>query len=148
MLLVSTGFKSAILGPQAFEQIFKGGSIHVYGGARPSSADLSATESNRLGVITRTVANGLNFARTGPFVIIPIGDWWQLQISGSGTATWFRLLTASDSGLGSTTDPRIDGDIGIPSAPSDMVLASNALTAGTAVSIDSFLFTIPPILGA
>lgn len=148
MLLVSTGFKSAILGPQSFEQLFNGGSIHVYSGARPSSADLAAPEASRLGVILRTDQSGLQFFRNGPFVVIPLGDWWQMQITGTGTATWFRLLSPTDSGLSSTTDPRVDGDIGTATAPSDMALLSTSLAAGTAVSIDSFLFTIPPILGA
>lgn len=148
MLLVSTAFKSAILGPAAFESLFNAGSIHVYGGARVTSPDLSAPEANRLGIITRTDGSGLRFLRDGPFVVIPLGDWWQLGITGTGTASWFRLLAPADSGLSSTTDVRIDGDIGTPAAPADMVLASTALTAGTAVSIDSFLFTIPPVLGA
>lgn len=145
MLLTSTGFKTQIIGPQAFEQIFNGGSIHVYTGARLSSADAAAPESNRLGIVGLSGSNGaLSFARVGAYAMIPAANWWQLAVEVSGTATWFRLLAAGDGGDASTSAPRIDGDIGIASAPAEMVLTSTTLTAGTAVSIDSFVFTLTP----
>ena len=145
MLTTSTGFKTQIIGPQSFEQIFNGGSIHVYSGTRFSSADAAAPETNRLGVIGLIGFNGnLSFARNGPYVTIPAAQWWQLMVEASGAAAWFRLLTATDSGEASPTDARIDGDIGTSVAPAEMVLTNTTLTAGTAVPINSFVFTFTP----
>lgn len=145
MLITSTGFKTRIIGPQSFEQIFNGGSLHVYSGARLSSADAAAPEVNRLGIVGLTGFNGnLSFARNGSYATIPLGQWWQLVVGASGLAAWFRLLAAGDAGDSSTSAPRIDGDIGTPSAPAEMVLSNTTLAAGTAVSIDSFVFTLTP----
>ncbi len=145
MLMVSTGYSTAILGPQSFAEIFNGGTLHVYAGTRPVSANAQASEAMRLASIVRIgMDGGLMFAQAGPYILIPPGDWWQLLATNAGLAAWFRLMTATDTGVANFTDARIDGDIGSPAAPAELVLQTSALAAGTAVPIDSFLFTIPP----
>lgn len=144
MLKLSTGFTAAIFGPQSFDQIFNGGSIRLYGGARPASANASADESQLIAIAQTVSGLPLQYQVLNGMVSIPPGAAWQFQAVNPGTATWFRLLGASDSHSASLTDPRIDGDVGITSAPNDLTLQTQIFAAGTAVSLDSFLFTLNP----
>lgn len=145
MLMVSTGFKAAILGPQSFAQIFNGGQIHVYTGVRPAAAETAANEANRIATVRTTTGLNLTFAQNGAFVGIPIGAQWQMLAINTGTATWFRLVGPSDTNQTSYGDARIDGDIGTPTNPQELVLASPNFSAGQAITLDSFLFTLPPL---
>lgn len=145
MLLVSTGFKSAILGPKSFAQIMNGGTIQVFSGSRPSTADMPAPAALLLATFNRArYDGGLLYQQAGPYMLIPTGDRWQLTPIRNGTATWFRVVTATDSNQTGYTDARIDGDVGVPLNPKEMVLQTASLVAGTVVSVDSFLFSIPP----
>jgi hypothetical protein len=146
MLLVSTGFKAALFGPQSFEQIFAGGEIRIYNSVRPASANYAETAAPF--AVVQTVGGvdpSLVFVRTGGNVIKPPAAPWELMASAPGTAVWWRLVGAADSGADSLTAPRIDGDIGTPAAPSDMTLSTTVFVAGALLPIDSFLYTIPPL---
>ena len=145
MLLVSTGFKSLILGPHAFADIFAGGSIRIFAGARRNSAD-HAEPSSPIAVIRNSGAlPGLTFVQDGPYVL-GVGQW-QIDATAPGTATWFSLVVAGDDGADTLSRPRVDGDIGSTSAPSDMTLANTTLSADTAVPVQTFVYTIPPLTG-
>lgn len=149
MLLVSTGFKIAILGPQSFAQIFNGGEIRVFAGTRPNSAN-EAEPSTPIGVILRTnsTTTGLQFVQVNDYVIKPPPDNWVLNTLQPGTAAWFRLVAQSDTFGDSLTAPRIDGDIGTAASPNDMVLSITNFTPNTALPFSSFLYTIPPLTTA
>lgn len=145
MLLVSTGFKKAILGPSAFADIFAGGQIRLFAGTRPATAD-SAEPATPLAVIERAGANkGLQFYLFDQYVINKPGDKWRLRGLGSGTVVWWRLVGAADDGQASFSQPRIDGDIGSTTAPQEMVLASAVMTPTTLINYDSFMYTLPPL---
>lgn len=149
MLLVSTGFKAAILGPQSFAQIFNGGEIRLFAGTRPNSAN-AVEPSTPIAVITR-IGNpvpGLQFTMVGEYVIKPPGDNWSVVIESPGTPTWFRLVGPGDDGGDDLDAPRIDGDIGSTGKPNDMTLDVEALAANTSLPFDGFVYTIPPLAGA
>ena len=156
-LQVSTGFKAAILGPAAFEDLFDGGVIHVYSGPQPATAD-DAPTGTLLGTISMSgaawtpgaPAGGLRFLRNGPFVSNVPGDSWLLVPKASGSVGWWRLVSNGEDGSGVSYElPRIDGAIGAQGANGafEMVLKNVALTAGTAVRIQSFFYSIPPVVG-
>lgn len=149
MLLVSTGFKAAILGPQSFEQIFNGGELRIFAGARPNSAN-AAEPSLPIGVVTRSDAPtpGLQFVQVNDFIINVPSDKWLLQTLQAGTAAWFRLIAPGDDFGDSLTAPRIDGDIGAPASPNDMTLDVTTFTPNTALPFSSFLYTLPPLPSA
>ena len=96
---VSTGFASAILGSQSFESIFNGGSIEIRTGTQPDNADMPATGAV-IARVTRdggawaagSLANGLQFTRSGRYAMKPYDHVWQLKGSASGVAGWFRLV--------------------------------------------------------
>lgn len=154
-LQVSTGFKTAILGDSAFEDIFNGGAIGVYTGVQPSSADNPVT-GTRLGLVTldgkpwtSTLQYGLRFVRNGPFAASRGGDTWLLVPALGGIAGYWRLFARpDDDGTLSYSRPRIDGAIGDTSSTAEMRLADTSLSAGIAVPIRSFFYTIPPIVGS
>lgn len=146
MLLVSKGFKSALLGTQSFAQIFAGGEIRIFSGARPTSAN-RAQGNNLLGRVTRVGAGGpgLRFTLTDGNVIKTPSDAWRFLCDTAGSASWFRLVAAGDTGTDSNTAPRIDGDIGSTSSPSDMTLTTITFAVNDSLPIDGFLYTIPPL---
>jgi hypothetical protein len=148
MLTSSTGYKTSILGPHGFADIFNGGTILIYASARPLTADMPPIAPQLLGQVVVSGSDaGLQFAQNGPYITAPLGAPWQLQATASGAALWFRLVSKTDSGAASVTDPRIDGDVGSAAGVYDFVLQTTALVAGTSTPVDSFLFTIAPYIG-
>lgn len=148
MLLVSTGFKAAILGPQSFADIFNGGEIRVFAGVRPINAEL-AEPSVPLGVIHRIGAlAGLMFVVAGANVVTALGDEWMLNVAQPGNPAWFRLVAAGDTGGYVPSAPRIDGDVSLVGAGGDMTIGEVPLVAGTSVPIDGFWYTLPPLPGS
>lgn len=146
MLLVSTGFKIALLGPHAFVDIFAGGELRLFAGVRPDSAN-QAQGPNLLGVVRRIsqLDTGLRFQLTGPYVVKPPADRWRFLCAEPGTVGWWRLVAAGDAGSDSSTAPRIDGDVGTAEAPNDLTLAQTVFAQHDTLPIDSFLYTIPPL---
>jgi hypothetical protein len=156
VLQVSTGFKQRILGPESFDQIFNGGAIAIYSGQRPDTADDPAT-GQLLGHFTTNggawgagnLNNGLTWGRQGPFVIKPVTEIWRINPIATSQATWFRILgPQNDIGSLSFVLPRIDGDISSVPQAAEMRLLNPVLQVGTTRSLDYFVFTIPPVVGA
>jgi hypothetical protein len=147
MLIVSTGFKIAILGPSSFLEIFNGGQIRVFAGSRPSNPNF-AEPSLPIGTINRVLepSTGLQFLQDNDYILSPPADPWALTVLEPGTAAWFRLVAAGDTYADSQTAPRIDGDIGTAANPNDMVLNVTTFTPNTVLSFSSFLYTIPPLI--
>ena len=148
MLLVSTGFKVAILGRSSFADIFNDGELRIFAGVRPNNAN-AGEPSQPIGVVTRIGAAtlGLQFIQVAEYVVRLPSDRWQLNTLQPGTPTWFRLTAPGDIFADSITAARIDGDVGAASTPNDMTLSVSTFTANTALPFDSFLYTIPPLAG-
>ncbi len=152
---VSTGFASAILGSQSFESIFNGGSIEIRTGTQPDNADMPAT-GTVIARVTRdggawaagSLANGLQFTRSGRYAMKPYDHVWQLKGSASGVAGWFRLVgNAPDDGSASLSLPRIDGTVRLDESVGDgqLILITTNLDASTTIAIDNWWYAIPPI---
>lgn len=156
MLLVSTGFKTSILGTNSFTSLFNGGGIYVYAGMRPSSPDSPPT-SAPIGVVSNegfawnplNTLYGLKFVQSGPYVLFDSAISAQLVPSQPATASWWRLVAPGDDGSLSYSQARIDGDCGLSSAPTgqELLLPTLALVPGVSVPTGYFLYTIPPIIG-
>jgi len=157
MLQVSSGFKSKILGRQAFEDIFNGGAILIFSGTRPGTADDAYPDApvamiTQRGLPWTAIAgvNGINFKTYGPYVELDVGRQAQMTIFSAASARWFRLLAPNDSNNPSFTECRIDGDIGLKGSgsPQELQLDSLDIDPNTTIPFNSFLYTIPPLLGA
>lgn len=148
-LQVSNAHKAAIA--QLFVTLYAGGVIRVMSGSQPATADAAQT-GTLLGVVTLngTPNAGLTFAADGPFVGKPLGVQWRLTAVTSGNAGWWRLVSSpGDDGGASYSSRRVDGAIGTtPSSGAELILPSLGLVAGQQYPLESFLFTIPPIIGA
>jgi hypothetical protein len=71
-----------------------------------------------------------------------------MMIDTTGNAQWFRLMAAGDTNDLSYIAPRIDGDISQITGLGELFLQNQSVVRGTAVPIDSFLFTVAPYIGA
>lgn len=150
---VSTAFKERILGRESFEDIFNNGRILIYSGLRPATADmppvgtlLAQITADGMPWVDWGHDGGLLFARSGPFAIKEPTQLWNMVGQADGTAVWFRLCGPEpDNGLLSYHLPRIDGNIGTDGS-FELVLADTAISNGSYYPIQSFVFTIPPIV--
>lgn len=88
-------------------------------------------------------ANGLHFDMSVGGIISKLAsETWSGTATTTGTAGWFRIRGAGDSGVGaSTTAMRIDGTIG--SSGADMNLGNLTVTAGAPFSVPSGSLTLP-----
>jgi hypothetical protein len=154
---VSTGFKSLILGRNSFSDIFNGGAIKIYNNAQPPSPDIEDFGATVIGMITLngqpwnfgSSTNGITFVLEGAYVYNNNAENWILTPSVSLEAAWFRLYSpvVGDVGQSSTEFARIDGTISeLGSAiGADMYMADTALTVGSGLVANYFLYTILPI---
>lgn len=150
-VMVSTRFKELILGPNSFESIFNGGRIVLYTGNKPATPDMPV-DGVAVGEVSLNgtpwapggASGGLLFQRTGVWISKPPAATWLLRGIDTGAATWFRLYAAAaDAGGLSYAHARIDGQMGV-----DFMLPSYTLLPDTAVQIQQFLLTLPPVTGA
>lgn len=143
MIALSSGVRWRWLDSQGLITIFEYGVIEVYEGTKPENANAAVTPSNRLGLITSA---GLTFTPGfrgegglvlyQPFIGIltnPPGVRWILNVTKTGTASWFRFLgNENDPGGNDTLGdfPRMDGSVN-----DGLYLVSTSLTAGQSIPI-------------
>lgn len=152
-LILSTAFREGILGRSSFDDLMNYGSIRIFSGPQPATAD-AAEQGTLLGVVTAgggawsagSPDNGLIYTRNGLYLVNDATQQWLFTALASGTAGWFRVVgNAADTGGNDITACRIDGAIGGTSDGKEMQWDSTTLSAGQLYSLDSFLFTLPPI---
>lgn len=113
----------------AWADQWDGGTLKIYSGAQPSSADDPASGTLLATINLPTPAFGA--AANG--VVAKAGSW-SAVVSTSGTAGWFRMETASGSKI-------FDGSVG--SAPNELSLDVTAMLAGGTVQVNSYSYTQP-----
>jgi hypothetical protein len=152
----STGFRSRILGPSAFESIFLNGCIEVRTGPQPAAgANAPATgtlieriPNNGGGWNAGASPNGLRFGRSGVYARNDPAQTWRLTGLATGVAGWFRLVgNAPDDGGLSTVLPRIDGACGPLEGAGDyqLRLPNLSINPSTTTAIASWWLVLPPI---
>ena len=147
-LTFSTGLRNQLLGRAAastgnglagiLHQCF----IDVYSGAKPVSAD-AAPAGTKLGTFTSNDdgVTGLTFDPPADGTLVKKAtEVWKMHGLAAGTAGWFRVRLAADSGALSTTDPRIDGTVAKTGA--DLNLTNTAITLSSPHSLDVFSLAI------
>lgn len=154
----STGFKAKLL--PVWPSIFANGAIFFYGNPIPSNAN-AAPGAAPIAVVTNEGLPwsphnngwGLRFLFDGQYIRGDPRQAWQIMPNDSAAgvpAVWWRMVAPGDDGLPSLTAPRLDGRIGLLSAPDgeEILLASLLLTPRQPVPLSSFFYTIPPLPGA
>jgi len=145
-IALSTGAGRAAIA--ALLAAFNGGSIRVFTGPQPATPDAAET-GTLLGVFTigAVDGSGLIFQAGTQQMFKPDGSVWAMRAVATGTAAWFRLAAPSDDGTLTNTQARVDGTIGIQSAPGDMVWDSTSINAGDFYTLDAFAYIIQPSPG-
>lgn len=148
MLLVSDGFKAGLLGGASFATMFAAGEIRIFASPRAASAN-DAQGAAPVAVVQRVGAlPGLQFQLVDTFVVPRAGDLWMANVLAAGSPVWFRLVAAGDDGGFGSMRPRVDGDVSLPGGGGDLLLAAAQLVPGTAIPINAFWYTIPPLQAA
>lgn len=140
-LRVSTGLRNTLLSGDDLKASLEGTAgfvIDIYSGTRPASAD-DAAAGTKLVSLT-----GLHFeaAAANGSLDKAAAETWSADAIATGTAGYFRIHHADDSGAtSSATYPRMDGTVSTSGA--DMNLQSTTITSGAPFVIVGGGITIP-----
>lgn len=141
----STGARNKLLDTSPLRTLFNLGFLKIYDGPVPASADDALDAANHLLV---TISNngtgtGLTFAASasGGAITKTVAETWSGQAITNGTASFYRLVTPSDTGGDSTTEARIQGTVGTSGA--DLNMTSVSLTTSTSYPVDAFSIALP-----
>lgn len=144
-LKISTGLQNKLLDTNPLKSILAGGFLKIYSGTAPADANAAIGGGNTLlcTVSVNSTGTGLTFAAAASNGVIlkNASEVWSGVNAASGTATFYRHVTASDTGALSTTEARIQGTIGL--AGTDMVLSNTTLASGATQTIDYYAVAMP-----
>ncbi|WP_206677974.1 hypothetical protein [Pseudomonas sp. OTU750018] len=143
-LKLSTAIRAAMLATGSLRSALASGEIRIYSGPEPASVDSAISPSNLLLVTIRTdVDGGLTFEAAAPGGTLTknLSEIWQGTVVAAGAATFYRFVLPSDTGVASTTAPRIQGNVGIVGA--DLNLSNTALVIGAIQKLEAYAITLP-----
>jgi hypothetical protein len=131
---LSTGAVAKLFdGTPAFQTVFDSGKVEIYSGTRPTSAD-DVVGAGTLLASCPVDAN--SFAAVASGTIVGTVPWQETAAIAGGVAQWFRLAAAGDTGVSSTTEARIDGDVA--ASGSDLNLSTTTIAINDQVTITQF----------
>lgn len=107
------------------------GTIKIYSGAQPATADTAAS-----GTLLATVTLGDPSFGAAAAGVITGADPASVNAVATGTAGWFRMADSA----GNTV---LDGDVTASGAGGTMQLATTSITSGGAVDITALTVTAP-----
>jgi hypothetical protein len=108
------------------------GKLRIYSGTQAADADTAIGSQTLLAELTM---NATAFGASSAGVATANSITQDSSADNTGTATWFRVLKSDG------TTKLWDGSVGTSGA--DLNLNSVAITAGAAVQVSSFTFTLP-----
>lgn len=145
-LKLSTGLRNGMLDSADFKTQMDGGLIKVYDGAVPATADAAIAGGNTLLCVfsLNSTGSGVSFdtTATGDTISKAPAEVWAGDPVATGTGTFYRHVAAGDTAGLSTTEPRIQGELG---AGNEMLLATNVFTIGVNRALDFYTFTMPTL---
>ena len=106
--------------------------LEIRNGTRPTSADDVPTGT----VLAEFTLVADSFAAASGGTIVGATPWTETSAPNPGTATWFRLKQSTDTGVSSTTEVRIDGDVA--ASGSDLNLSTTTIATADQVTITQF----------
>jgi hypothetical protein len=118
--------------------------LKIYSGTEPATADASIGAAVLLVTISDAGGAGaLSFeaAAVGNVIEKLSSQTWSGTNAASGTASFCRLELAADTGAASSTEIRVQGDVGI--AGKFLNLSSVSLTAAAVQVVDYLSITMP-----
>ncbi|UOF79313.1 structural protein [Caudoviricetes sp.] len=143
MLKVSTGLRNAMMVTGSMKSQLDNGFIKIYRGTIPLDADASVNDADRLVTISlNSTATGLtiNTVATNGTATKATGTWSGLNIL-TDTASFWRFVSSTDTGVSSTTQPRLQGNA--TTAGGELVMTSLSIISGGTTNIDFFSVNLP-----
>lgn len=149
---LSTGLRNKMMGATggaSFAEALADGTMHIYSGAQPTTADdaetgtLLARITLASGAFTSgNTANGLEYGdASGGSVGKKAGEVWSGLGLTNGTAGWFRFYANTVVTGASASAVRWDGACGTSGAQCNM--GSTSITQDGTVTIDTVSVTLP-----
>ncbi len=140
-LKLSTGLRDALLDTGDFGAVMDASRLKIYSGAAPASADdAEGTLLVSIGSAhADTHCHFLAAAVSG--VLSKDANAWSGVAAASGTASYFRLVVNTDTGVLSTSELRLQGTVGTSGA--DLNMSSVSIVISATQTIDTFDLTMP-----
>lgn len=111
--------------------LLDGGTVNIYSGVQPATADTAITTQTLLAEMT--FANPA-FGSAVAGVSTAHAMTAEADAPASGTATWFRALTSGSA-------PVFDGSVG--SSDADCILSTTSIVMHSTITITSCVLTVP-----
>lgn len=140
---ISTGAANAVLATGSLRTTFAAGFLRIYTGSAPATADAAVTGTLLCTISVNSSGTGVNFdtaAAAGVLAKAPAEVWSGVNAA-TGTAGYFRHTAAGDTGALSTTQSRIQGNVGVTG--SDLNLTSVSLVNAATQTIDFYTVAMP-----
>jgi hypothetical protein len=144
-LKLSTGLRNAMLDSSNLRTTMNGGLIKVYDGTVPATADAALSGNTLLCTFSlNSTGAGINFdtTATGDTLAKAPAEVWAGDPAATGTATFYRHVASGDDGTLSTTQARIQGEVG---PGHEMILATSVFTVGVNRELDFYTITFPTL---
>ncbi len=146
-LKASTGLRNAMLVTGSLRATMSLGFIKIYAGAVPADADASIGAATLLCTISNNSSGtGLTLESAVAAAGVAektIAEVWSGVNGNTGTATFFRYVAPGDDGTLSTSQPRLQGSVGVSGA--ELNLSSVSLTSAATQTIDFFNIAQPTL---
>ena len=108
------------------------GYLRIYSGMQPAGADTAVTDQVLL--VELRLGNPSAPASINGVLALETVD--SVTTSGTGTATWFRCLSADGS------SPVLDGSVGLAAATPNLALATTDVMSGGLFVLDTYTHTV------
>lgn len=129
----STGLAAHLMVTGSAKDAFDLGFIKVYSGSEPTTADAAISGTLLWTISVDGAGTGLTFdaVAVDRALVKPSADTWGGATVG-GVAGYWRLVGSADTGVLSTTQPRIQGTCG-STAGADLYMSNTTLTTDAAL---------------
>lgn len=141
---LSTALANALLTTGGIKEALTGAHLYIYSGTEPATADASLGSAVLLCDVSGDgVGDALLWAASAVSGTLEkdATQVWQGTNAATGTATFCRFAMPADTGALSTTDVRLQGDVGL--AGKFLNLSSVSLTAAAIQKVEYCALTQP-----
>jgi hypothetical protein len=142
---VSTGLRNKVLDTGSIKSRLALGTLKIYSGAEPTTADAAVTGTLLCTITVNGGATGLSMAASATDgVLTKAAEVWSGAIVATGVAGYYRFVSATDTGISSATEERIQGSVGLAGA--DLNLSNTSLVTNASLSaqtIDYYVISLP-----
>ena len=142
----STGLRNQMLDTAPLRTILNLGVVNVYSGTTPATADDALGGAVLLYTLSNaSTVTGLTFEPTASASVLAkksTETWSGLNIAG-GVASFYRHVAPGDTGVASTTQPRIQGSCGVAGA--DMNMTSTTMILGATTTQNFYTINLPTL---